>query len=62
METVGRRLTMVISLIVGGVALLANAAVDLSGNGDVPFFTWFNLVRPAVVAEIVSALLFNHLR
>ncbi len=44
METLGRRLTMVISLIVGGVALLANAAVDLSGSGDVPFFTWFNLV------------------
>jgi hypothetical protein len=44
MEKLGRRLTMVISLTVGGVALLANAAVDLTGNSGDGFFVYFNTV------------------
>jgi len=45
MEKFGRRPTMVVSLITAGIALLANAAVELSGKSHETFFFWFNLVH-----------------
>jgi len=51
MEKLGRRLTMVISLTVGGVALLANAAVDLTGNSGDGFFVYFNTVMLVVLNQ-----------
>ncbi len=49
MEKFGRRPTMVASLITAGIALLANAAVELSGKSHTPFFFWFNLVRTSIL-------------
>jgi hypothetical protein len=45
MEKIGRRWTMVISLVVGGAALLGNAAVDLSGKSAVPAFVYLTTVN-----------------
>ena len=45
MEKIGRRLMMVISLVVGGVALLANAVVYLTAHSHVTFAFFFNLVN-----------------
>jgi hypothetical protein len=44
MEKIGRRQTMVFSLVVCGAALLAKGAVDFAGKSGQAFFFWFNLV------------------
>ena len=44
MEKLGRRLTMVISMMGAGVALLMVAVVDAMGKNEDSFFHWFNLV------------------
>jgi hypothetical protein len=45
MEKLGRRKTMVESLIVAGISLIANGVVDISGYSHHPVGFWFNLVR-----------------
>jgi len=44
MEKIGRRPTMVLSLVSAGVALLVKGAVDSSGKSNQPFFYQFNMV------------------
>jgi hypothetical protein len=45
MEKIGRRPTMVLSLVSAGVALLVKGAVDFAGKSNQPFFFWFNMVN-----------------
>lgn len=44
MEKLGRRKTMVQSLVVAGISLIANGIVDISGYSNHPVGFWFNLV------------------
>jgi hypothetical protein len=43
-EKLGRRQTMVFSLMTAGVSLLAKSVVDFNGKSDQTFFYWFNMV------------------
>ena len=53
MEKIGRRQTMVLSLVTAGVSLLAKSVVDFVGKSEQTFFVWFNLVSRLAAVTLV---------